>query len=377
MCTLVLFVMAVRHRSGEPQQKTGEKSKMKFIHIADVHLGAQPDSGPLYSGGRSRELWETFERVIRVCEDEQADLLLIAGDLFHRQPLVRELREVDYFFSELTHTKVVLIAGNHDYIGANSNYRTFRWSENVFPLFGEKPQYVDFPELKTAVYGLSYHSREISRPLYDGFTAAGAEPFEILLAHGGDEKHIPFDRRAMERAGFDYIALGHIHKPMILKEDQIIYSGALEPVDKNDTGPHGYVKGEITASGVRTQWIPCASREYIHLGIQISPEDTTGSIKREIEKQIQEYSNENIYKIILRGKRDHDVSLDTERMKGGQNVIEILDETSPAYDFEKLYAENADTILGRYIEQFRGCREGSTEYQALCEGVEALLNSRQ
>ena len=236
---------------------------------------------------------------------------------------------------------------------------------------------MDFPELKTAVYGLSYHSREISRPLYDGFTAAGAEPFEILLAHGGDEKHIPFDRRAMERAGFDYIALGHIHKPMILKEDQIIYSGALEPVDKNDTGTHGYVKGEITESGIRTQWVPCASREYIHLGIQISPEDTTGSIKREIEKQIQEYGNENIYKIILRGKRDHDASLDTDRMKGGQNIIEILDETSPAYDFEKLYAENADTILGRYIEQFRGCREGSTEYQALCEGVEALLNSRQ
>ena len=105
---------------------------MKFIHIADVHLGAQPDSGPLYSGGRSRELWETFERVIRVCEDEQADLLLIAGDLFHRQPLVRELREVDYFFSELTHTKVVLIAGNHDYIGSNSNYRTFRWVRMYF-----------------------------------------------------------------------------------------------------------------------------------------------------------------------------------------------------------------------------------------------------
>ena len=108
---------------------------------------------------------------------------------------------------------------------------------------------MDFPELRTAVYGLSYHSREISRPLYDGFTAARAEPFEILLAHGGDEKHIPFDRRAMERAGFDYIALGHIHKPMILKEDQIIYSGALEPVDKNDTGPHGYVKRRDNSIG--------------------------------------------------------------------------------------------------------------------------------
>ena len=106
---------------------------MRFIHIADVHLGARPDAGPLYSEGRARELWETFEHVLGVCEEEQTDLLLIAGDLFHRQPLVRELKEADYLFSELTHTKVVLIAGNHDYIGKNSNYRTFRWSENVYP----------------------------------------------------------------------------------------------------------------------------------------------------------------------------------------------------------------------------------------------------
>ena len=125
---------------------------MRFIHIADVHLGARPDAGPLYSEGRARELWETFEHVLGVCEEERTDLLLIAGDLFHRQPLVRELKEADYLFSELTHTKVVLIAGNHDYIGKNSNYRTFRWSENVYPLFGETMQYADFPELDTAVY---------------------------------------------------------------------------------------------------------------------------------------------------------------------------------------------------------------------------------
>ena len=77
---------------------------MRFIHIADVHLGARPDAGPLYSEGRARELWETFEHVLGVCEEERTDLLLIAGDLFHRQPLVRELKEADYLFSELTHT---------------------------------------------------------------------------------------------------------------------------------------------------------------------------------------------------------------------------------------------------------------------------------
>ena len=85
----------------------------------------------------------------------------------------------------------------------------------------------------------------------------------------------------------------------------------------------------------------------------------------------------NIYKIVLKGKRNRDVLLDTERMTDNQNIIEIIDRSSPAYDFEKLYAENEDTILGRYMECFRGCREGSVEYQALCEGVEALLGSRQ
>ena len=46
------------------------------------------------------------------CEEEQTDVLLIAGDLFHRQPLLRDLKEVNYLFSTLSHTKVVLIAGD-------------------------------------------------------------------------------------------------------------------------------------------------------------------------------------------------------------------------------------------------------------------------
>lgn len=350
---------------------------MRFIHIADVHLGARPDAGPLYSKDRPRELWETFEHVIRICEEEKTDLLLIAGDLFHRQPLLRELKEADYLFSELTHTKVVLIAGNHDYIGKNSHYRTFQWSGNVYPLFGEQVQYADFPELDTAVYGLSYHSREIGIPLYDSLKAAGVRSHEILLAHGGDDRHIPFDRQKLERSGFDYIAFGHIHKPQMLQKDRIIYAGALEPVDRNDTGPHGYVKGEITGRGTRAQWVPCASREYVHFSVEVQKDDTTGSIAKQIQKFINENGNENIYKINLAGKRDPDIQIDTARIKGGLNILDIADGTSPAYDFGRLYEEHAGTILGRYIGSFRGCREDSAEYEALCEGVEALLASRK
>ncbi len=355
---------------------------MRFIHIADVHLGARPEAGPLYSGGRPQELWDTLERLLRVCEEEQTDLLLIAGDLFHRQPLMRELREVDYLFSELTHTKVVLIAGNHDYIRKDSAYLTFRWSENVYPLLGEQLEYVDFPEFGTAVYGMSYHSREITAPVGRELCPGGAEPFEILLLHGGDEKHNPADRRTLERLEYDYIALGHIHKPQVIVKDRIIFPGALEPTDRDDTGPHGYVKGEIDKSGIRTQWIPFALREYVHLEILTDPQDTNGSVRRRIEKETDKCGNENIYRIVLRGKRDAHIRFDTAAMIGKEtvrkvNILDISDETSPAYDFEKLYADHKDTILGRFMERFSGCEEGSVEYQALCEGVDALTGSRK
>ena len=57
---------------------------VKWIHIADVHLGASPDAGDAYSKVRPQELWDTFAEVIDICEREQTDLLLIAGDLFQR-----------------------------------------------------------------------------------------------------------------------------------------------------------------------------------------------------------------------------------------------------------------------------------------------------
>ena len=55
---------------------------MKFIHIADTHLGAQPDAGNAYSAGRARELWDTFSQVVTRCEEEQTDVLLIACLLY-------------------------------------------------------------------------------------------------------------------------------------------------------------------------------------------------------------------------------------------------------------------------------------------------------
>ena len=198
---------------------------MKFIHIADVHLGAKPDAGSAYSANRKNEIWETFRSVIEKCEKEKVDLLLIAGDLFHRQPLLRELKEVDYLFSTLNGTQVVLIAGNHDYMRKNSYYRTFTWSSNVHMITGASVECVELKDLDLAVYGLSYHEKEIREALYDQIRITDRCKYHILLAHGGDESHIPFRKEVIDRLGFDYVALGHLHNPQKVGQERIRYCG--------------------------------------------------------------------------------------------------------------------------------------------------------
>lgn len=350
---------------------------MKFLHIADVHLGAEPNAGKFCTSNRGKEIWDSFERVIGVCRKEKIDLLLIAGDLFHRQPLLRELKEVNYLFSGIKDTEIVLIAGNHDYIKVDSYYRTFRWNDNVHPLFSEHFEYIELPQIHTCVYGLSYHQREVAEPLYDQAEPQNNQPYEILLAHGGDDRHIPIRKNRLDELGYDYVALGHIHKPAELLRNRIAYAGALEPVDINDTGKHGFIKGEIDASGSRIVFVPFAKREYIHLRVEADKQMTNGELKGKVRQLTGETGAHNMYKIVLEGFRDPDIEFQMEDLAECGNIVETEDLTRPAYDFEKLRENNQNNLLGHYIESLIEYPEGTIEHQALYEGVQALLTTKR
>lgn len=304
-------------------------------------------------------------------------MLLIAGDLFHRQPLKRELKELNAMFSRLSVTEIVIIAGNHDYLKRDSYYRTFSWAQNVHMILSSRLSVVEFPQYSLAVYGLSYSSKEITEELYKHAVPEGHMPHKILLAHGGDEMHIPVKKEDLLSLGYDYIALGHIHKPQQIYPGRIAYAGALEPVDKNDTGIHGYIEGELKEKGCKTVFVPAALREYVHMKISVDSRMTGYDLKEKIRRKIGEKGEEHIYKIILTGQRDPDTMFDIQSLDSFGNIIEIVDHTTFAYQFEKLEVKNRENILGRFIESFRGSREGSIEYQALCEGVHALMETRR
>lgn len=322
-------------------------------------------------------MWESFERLLKVCEEEKIDLLLLAGDLFHRQPLLRELKEVDYLFSNLSVTKVALIAGNHDYIKPSSYYRTFQWSENVYPLFGESIDVAELGELGVCIYGLSYHQREITERLYDYAFPQHRQPIEILLAHGGDEKHIPINRNKLIDLGYDYIALGHIHKPAAVERNRIYYAGALEPTDKNDTGKHGFIRGEIIDGETKAEFVPFAGREYIFMEVEVDAKMASRAVKEKLVSMIEDRGTENIFKIVLTGFREPDMLYEVDSMDVYGNILEIVDETEPAYDFDKLQRQNSENLLGKYIECLRESKKGSVEYEALFEGVKALLETKR
>ena len=98
---------------------------MRFIHIADVHLGVTPDKGKPWSEKRGEEIEASFYRLLSEAARQKMDLILIAGDLFHRAPLKRELKELSYRLSLVAPTQVVIMAGNHDFISERSPYREF------------------------------------------------------------------------------------------------------------------------------------------------------------------------------------------------------------------------------------------------------------
>lgn len=349
---------------------------MRFIHMADAHLGMEPDKGMAWSKERKAELWQSFERIIGLCVEEKIDLLLIAGDLFHRQPTIADVKEMRYLLGKLGKTRVVLLAGNHDYLSERSRLHEMLLGDRIMLLPAGEVSSLLIPSCNTTVYGISYSSRkEVSNPF------AGIRPYRtrghhILLAHGGDAEHMPFDRAELAQAGFDYVALGHIHKQELLSE-RMAYCGSPEPLDRTETGRHGVILGELTEAGCHLEFLALAARAYRELTLAVSQEDTLYGLRDRIAAQVEKLGSGDIYRIILDGWREPQQALEAEQLKEllaeKVRIIELTDRTKPYFDFEYLYRSNQGNLLGGFIEAV-WAQDADEEWKrkVLAIGVEAL-----
>lgn len=354
---------------------------MRFIHISDLHLGSCPNAEFKWGEKRGEELWERLAAVAAVCNDENIQLLLIAGDLFDRPPVWDELERVNEIFNGLKQTQVVMIAGDSDYITAGSPWLEFSWRENVHLLADKFPQSIYFGDIDTTVIGCSYHSPEVTQPYLEMAKPDNDGDIQILLGHTGDSRHMPADLSVIESLGFDYAAFGHLHRAQIQEKLRLAYSGSLEPLCAEDMGEHGYITGELGVDKPTIRFVPFAQREYVSIKVRITSDTPQSELEQRLVGAMESKGRNNIYSIILEGRFNPGRPYDAESLMKLGNVVNVEDNTMPDYNIVELVQDHGDDVIGMYLEEF--LKEHSGEQQqgsqlklqqrAMYCGLEALL----
>ena len=350
---------------------------MRFIHIADLHLGSSPEAEFLWGKNRAEEIWDSFAAVIDACNEKEIDLLLIAGDLFDRPPVWADLDRAAKLFARLTATEVVMIAGASDYITEDSPWKTYPWQSWVHMLSDKHCMNVQLGNINTSVHGCSYYAPTECKPYLEDARPDKESEYQILLGYTGDDNHMPADLSELSEKGFDYIALGYEHKASVMQNMHIAYAGSLEPLSVQETGKHGFILGEINEESTTIRFVPFACREYINIKVRLSSDITEEELEEKLTAAINQYGSDNIFTISLEGRYQPKEPYDRARLLALGNVADVKDGTMPDYNLVALLDEHKDDMIGMYLEEFLKEPAGAREQKALYCGLEALLNAVQ
>ncbi len=227
---------------------------MRFLHIADLHLGKQMNDLSLLADQEA-----VLQQVVRIAAEERVDAVLIAGDIYQRtSPQAEAMALFDSFVSRLAEAgrKVFIISGNHDSALRLSYFSSLVRDAGVYVTerFSGTMQHVTLhdadgevtvwmmPFLRPAQVKRAFPDEKIAS--YQDAAAAVLRHAEVdftgrnvLMCHQfilgcevcdseelsvGGLDHI--DGAVFD--GFDYVALGHIHGPQKVRRDTMRYAGS-------------------------------------------------------------------------------------------------------------------------------------------------------
>ncbi len=356
---------------------------MRFIHTADWHIGLSPAPqhyGADFARKRRIELLETAETIVRFANENQVDLILCAGDLFHSSHVrLDELKSLNAILNKLETAKFVVVSGNHDPLLKNGNYDRIPWNEKIL-IAPEGCSVMEFPELDCCIHTYGWNENEQPMAVLDNWQPKKQAKFDLLLLHADalthPSKYLPISPNWLRNLPMDYIALGHIHQPLII-EKHIRYAGSPEPQNIAETGDHGFWLCDLSESGLVVEKISTAQRRCVRKRMDISPQDAPWELRMAIRAMAQAEGIKNLYDIELCGSHSAENPLDAEQMR--QDLLadgifcQLKDSTSPDYDLQRLLQENENNLLGGFIRSFSGKALSNLEQQAMETGIEALL----
>ena len=357
---------------------------MRFIHTADHHLNVSLSHASFKNAKahdtRLYELKDTFFKILRHADEKNVDALLIAGDLFDNASI--KIHELESIFERLNalECEVFLLIGNHDVFLHEPPYQSLLDAKNIHVFSKDYPSH-DFGE--TTIHGINTKdfSPEHLKRLNESLDTSRQN---ILMLHGDilnkqDDHHLT-TLKMLEATDFDYIALGHIHKPAFLR-DHIAYCGNPEPLDFSESDERGYIEGTLSNKHLSTAFRPVQKRRFLTHTIKVTEEETIDDIREKMRTCAEEDSRErDFHRIVLKGTRGEHVDIDTDKLTQylieDFHYVEIRDETEVAFDYAMLKQSYKDTLISVLIEEYEAMKSPNEEDEAaLNEALRALLET--
>lgn len=214
---------------------------LRVLHTADVHLDSDGYGNAAEQAAHRERGRHMFRRIVERALSDEADLVLIAGDLFDHNRVPDDT--VQFVRAELGRLRqpVVILPGNHDCLRTNAIYDRHDFSVDashvrvIRRLDGET---VELPEIDAVVWGRAMEEHE------PGFSPLANIPRRddgrwcLAMGHGFffDERQRP-DRSSpifaeeIRDTGWDYVALGHHHLGTDVSQGRVIAHYAGSPTE--------------------------------------------------------------------------------------------------------------------------------------------------
>lgn len=232
---------------------------MKFLHIADLHIGKCLNQKSLLEDQKI-----ILDQIVKYMEDYNVEVLMLAGDIYDKQiPSKEAVNLFNDFLCDLIlkhHYKVYIISGNHDSAERLNFASSILKNEGLYiETYANVPisKYEFYDEYgKVNLYMLPYSSPLYTRVKFDSTCNNYSEMIKyyvensnidfskrnILLTHhtflhnnmaSFSDSEVRFNIGGTEGIDaayfkdFDYVALGHLHNPQYVNRHHIRYSGSI------------------------------------------------------------------------------------------------------------------------------------------------------
>lgn len=321
---------------------------MKFVHMADMHFDAPftvLNSKNQLGEKRRLEQRDAFKKIINYIKENDIKYFFISGDLYEHE-YIREttISYINSLFEQIPDTKIFISPGNHDPNILDSMYQKFKWNNNV-KIFSSKLEIVENEQID--IYGFGFDDFYCRNSQIENIQIKNKDKINILITHGSldsgseiNKEYNPMSKNKLKELGFDYIALGHIHKLDYNTEEnqRIVFPGSTLSLGFDELGKHGVIVGDISKENIKLNFLQIDTKEFKEKYI-----DVTSIIS--IEELIEQINNipeeENIfYKIILTGKRNFEIDIyNLFKFILNEKIIKIKDETQINIDIEKASQE--------------------------------------